>query len=799
MPHIATSATAHTVAHKRPSQRARSAGASPERTTPEILVLHAGWLDGEMRLWGETPPAEAPESVPHQRQPIAPSAAAPMPYGVANAAMARALVQADPALVELRVDAATVTLWLPTLEGVALASNPLIAPTSDTPSDVTLAPWSVECLRLDTGSLLLLLARCADRETLQPGLLLGVDLQYWVAAMRFAASLVTRQSFLPGLDRDGDNYFARWRPHIIGQDDARLRQLSGAMPGICRAMSHTDGAPPTSAPRALLHGFLAILTDHLARDAAASATLPGDTLPLAATRAAKRAISFPSVHDQWLAALRGPDGRMGGDRQALAAFAARVDEWTRTLTLRHDPSAQLCFRLEEPALDGADTGVGQDAWRVEYLLRATDDPSLLVSASDIWHAPKRRDTAIQRQIAAPREKLLAALGRAASSAPPIEASLRASEPTGYSLDTAGAHTFLTETAWMLEQAGFGVLLPSWWARRGGRQALSAHALARGPKFTGNRMSLDTLVDVDWEIALGDDPLTIEELRALARLKSPLVRVRGQWVQVNADELQAALDFWKKRGAEQVSVRQLTRMALGAEGAGPASGGLRVTSVLAKGWLGDLLARLDGGAAIESLAPPAGLSGALRPYQERGYSWLRFLSQWGLGACLADDMGLGKTIQTLALLARDRDEGHTAPVLLICPTSVIENWRKEAQRFTPDLPVLIHHGPGRPRADTFAAEAQQHALVVSSYALLHRDIELFKGVGWRGLVLDEAQNIKNAETRQARAARGLPADYRIALTGTPVENNVGDLWSLMEFLNPRLLGSQALFKREYFIP
>ncbi|MGH2486351.1 MAG: DEAD/DEAH box helicase, partial [Ktedonobacterales bacterium] len=114
-------------------------------------------------------------------------------------------------------------------------------------------------------------------------------------------------------------------------------------------------------------------------------------------------------------------------------------------------------------------------------------------------------------------------------------------------------------------------------------------------------------------------------------------------------------------------------------------------------------------------------------------------------------------------------------------------------------VLIHHGPGRPRADTFAAEARQHALIVSSYALLHRDLELFKGVGWRGLVLDEAQNIKNAETRQARAARGLPADYRIALTGTPVENNVGDLWSLMEFLNPGLLGSQALFKREYFIP
>ena len=163
------------------------------------------------------------------------------------------------------------------------------------------------------------------------------------------------------------------------------------------------------------------------------------------------------------------------------------------------------------------------------------------------------------------------------------------------------------------------------------------------------------------------------------------------------------------------------------------------------------------------------------------------------------MGLGKTIQTLALIQRDWHANGRRPTLLICPMSVVGNWQKEAERFTPELPVLVHHGGQRQKGSAFRAEARKQALVLSSYALLHRDFDLFKDVPWAGVVLDEAQNIKNPETKQARAARSLPADYRIALTGTPVENHVGDLWSIMEFLNPGFLGTQAEFKRNFFIP
>src|SRR5262249_1777913 len=176
-----------------------------------------------------------------------------------------------------------------------------------------------------------------------------------------------------------------------------------------------------------------------------------------------------------------------------------------------------------------------------------------------------------------------------------------------------------------------------------------------------------------------------------------------------------------------------------------------------------------------------------------------LRQWGLGACLADDMGLGKTVQALVHVEREWHDNGKQPVLLVCPTSVIGNWQKEAARFTPDLPVMVHHGITRAKGDAFKREAKKHAIVLSSYSLLQRDIAVLEAVDWSGVILDEAQNIKNPETKQSRAARSLKSDYRIALTGTPVENNVGDLWAIMEFLNPGWLGTQTEFKRSFFLP
>ncbi len=668
-----------------------------------------------------------------------------------------------------------------------------------------LAPWRATVLPLEPAQAIDLLGACADRETLAPGVVVGATLAFWARALRFAGALAAREQFLPDVQQMGQSWRARWRPVLAGDDARRSSQLAQAMPAACRAIGRDDAMPPDQPAAALLGAFLETMVDALVRAAG-----PAASVVLPARRGRKPAPAFASVHDQWLYALRSPDGALTGPAAELGRLAEQVHAWQRPVTVAAEAPFRLCFRLEEPPpsppapLPQGERGeVEADAsgeWQVRYLLQAADDPSLLVPVAEAW-APKGRHAAVfQARGFNAREYLLTALGQAAGLCPPVEASLKTAAPSGFSLDAAGAHRFLTETAWLLEQAGFGVLLPAWWTRKGTKQRLSVRAHVKAPEMQGGSgLSLEEIVKFDWKVALGDNELSLKELEALALLKSPLVRVRGQWVQVNAEEIQAALDFWKRKAAGQGTVRDVVRMALGAGELGGAAGGLPIDGVTAEGWVVDLLGRLEGRASFEELPAPTGFRGALRPYQVRGYSWLEFLSRWGLGACLADDMGLGKTVQTLAAIQRDREAGEKRPVLLICPTSVVGNWKKEAERFTPELPVLIHHGGQRTRGDAFRKKVKPAGLVLSSYALLHRDRELFGQVEWAGVVLDEAQNIKNPETKQAQAARSLKAGRRTALTGTPVENHVGDLWSIMEFLNPGFLGSQAEFRRRFFVP
>ena len=625
---------------------------------------------------------------------------------------------------------------------------------------------------------------------LAPGVSIGKDLAFWAQALRFAGALVAKQQFLPGIQVIERAYFARWQPIFVGADAQRRQTLAKAMPQVCRALSRHTDAPPDTPASFLLDHFLEEIVDHLVRS----------SMPTSPTVKPK---TFESLHDQWLFALRSPDrGEMTGGDSELAALAEQVNEWRRPVEISADAPFRLCFRLEEPKTDAEveskrRSGRPDDSWYVRYLLQAVDDPSLLVPVASVWSAKGLPGALSKRGTFNAAHYLLSALGQATRISPHIEASLKTAEPGGYELDTAGAHEFLSERAWELEHAGFNVLLPAWWSRKGTKLRLSARAKVSTPKMQGGSgMSLDEMVQFDWEVALGSDRLTAAELDTLVRLKAPLVKLRGQWVQLNAEEIQAALDFWKKKTATQATAREVIQMALGA---GHAPGGMVFEGVTATGWIGDLLEKLEGCASFAEQPVPDSFHGTLRPYQVRGYSWLAFLREWGLGACLADDMGLGKTPQTLALIAEDWQSDGGQPTLVICPMSVVGNWQKEAARFTPNLPLMVHHGLARAKGSAFKKLAARHAIVLSSFALLHRDFELLKEVNWAGVILDEAQNIKNPETKQARAARTLKSDYRVALTGTPVENNVGDLWSIMEFLNPGFLGTQTHFKRTFFVP
>ncbi|MFP4654053.1 MAG: DEAD/DEAH box helicase, partial [Phormidium sp.] len=204
--------------------------------------------------------------------------------------------------------------------------------------------------------------------------------------------------------------------------------------------------------------------------------------------------------------------------------------------------------------------------------------------------------------------------------------------------------------------------------------------------------------------------------------------------------------------------------------------------------------------LEPLPAPESFVGQLRPYQARGVGWLAFLERWGLGACLADDMGLGKTIQTIAFLQHlQAQEALTGPVLLVCPTSVLGNWEREVKKFGPSLSVQVHHGAKRAKGNLFISTAKQHDILITSYALVYRDLKLLKRISWRVLVLDEAQNVKNYQAKQAQAVRQLQSEFRIALTGTPVENRLAELWSILDVLNPGYLGDHGFFKRRFAIP
>ncbi len=772
-----------------------------------MIVLHAGILEKDFLLWGETPLGpEAPGKQKKTRtgvSKVARKLSKPYPYDAGVERLFAALREAAFGFKVNNKAVKRVVIWLPTAENKPIPSSPLIADPPEASFTATLTPWPVTAIRLAPPEAAEFLCACAGKQTLAQGVIIGNDLAFWAQALRFAGTLAARQQFLPGITEEKGIYAARWKPVIFGPDSERLASLASAMPAVSRAMVRLDerleiglDKPPELASTSVLSEFIDATVDCLVRSADISMGGGDSGFPS----------TFESLHDHWLHALRSSQAIMEGDSGGLAQLAAQVKEWQRPLAASTASPFRLCFRLEEPDGNGdksARAGDGQGSWYVRYLLQGAHDPSLLIPAEEAWMSGGRTRKNARRIFPLfqdgfnPREYLLLSLGQASGICPRIEASLATFGPAGYEIDAAGAHEFLTQKALALKQSGFGVMLPAWWTGKGTKLRLTARAHVQAPKMQGGSgLSLDEIVQFDWQVALGSEMLSREELQALARIKAPLVKFRGQWVQVEAAEIEAALALWKKKGRGQATAREIVQMALGGK---KISGNIPLEGITATGWISDLLAQLEGKSPFRELPAPSEFRGSLRRYQERGYSWLAFLRGWGLGACLADDMGLGKTIQTLALIQRDWEMSTKQPVLLVCPTSVVNNWEKESARFTPELPVMVHHGIARMKGEDFGKKASEQAMVISSYALLQRDFEILKGVPWSGVVLDEAQNIKNPETKQARAARAFKGGYRIALTGTPVENNVGDLWSIMEFLNPGFLGTQTDFKRSFFIP
>ena len=609
------------------------------------------------------------------------------------------------------------------------------------------------------------------------------DFRFWSMVGALALETLAAHKLVPVIVNEEKDFFARWLPVLDSpKDAARINQLETAMPAICRAALTPSPSPigrGEQSPKNLLTSFLNTFCDALAREWGKSA-------------APKFYEDSPPV--RWIKSLFNDNAVIKLSPAQAQNLAASHKAWMRNLHIAGDAAFRIAFRLEAPALQ-------QQPWQLHYLIQAKDDPSLLIPADEVWKKTKGALTHLGHRFEQPQEKLLTGLGYAARLFPLITDSLKGKRPTELSVDTNGAYTFLRETVPLLEGAGFGILVPPWWNKKGSRLGVKVKMKSQGKDIVKGHMSFDNLVRYQWKLSLGETELTEAEFRALAKLKSPLVQIRGQWVSLDAEQIEAAIKFWEQHQLEgEMSLLEAVKFGLGGE-TREAAGNLPIDGVESDKWLSDWLKKFEQADKLEQLEQPKGLDAQLRPYQLYGYSWLAFLRKWGMGACLADDMGLGKTIQTISLLLREKGTKKklSAPVLLIAPTSVVTNWEREIRRFAPGLQTYIHRGASRLRGEEMREAVKGQDVVLTSYPIARLDAESFQSTKWLAVILDEAQNIKNPEAKQTQAIRKIGAEFRIALTGTPVENRLSGLWSIMHFLNPGYLGARKAFRENFSLP
>ncbi len=621
---------------------------------------------------------------------------------------------------------------------------------------------------------------------------LAPSLAAWSLAAKLALDLTARERIVPRIIHEGAESEARSSVSLeLREDQDRLATLAKSFPLAAHAVpiakAGKRGIHIWPAEQ-LLHTFLDMSADSLVRAA-----------HLMAERRVHRDHAGESWSKRFTAALTGGSAQFVAEGFQERSLLDDLEAWARPALGADTSAPRVCFRLAMPDRDTADSS---QRFHLEYLLQAASDVSLQISAADVFAARKKSVSQIKCTQRVAEERLLQSLSVAGRIFPPIEQSLHQAKPDGVELTSEQAWKFLSDAVPALMEAGMDVIIPPDLMRSGQRRLRMRMRIGsrsgRGSSDGKSPLSMREVLSFRFEAELGGETLALEQLKELAALKAPLVRYRGQWVAVDGAELEQATRLLTRSGST-LSATAALAAALGADLAQPNT--TLPVEVTTEGQLAQVMEQLRAPPSSLPIKTPSGFCGAMRPYQERGLAWLAQMSRLGLGACLADDMGLGKTIQLLAFLLHRRECEADDPraVLLVCPTSVIGNWRHEVTRFAPSLSVVQHYGIERARAAAHFATLSSATVVVTSYGVLRRDAAMLSEVDWAVIALDEAQNIKNPESRTARVVRSLHAGMRIALTGTPIENRLSELWSIFEFLNPGLLGPLATFQREIAVP
>ncbi len=678
---------------------------------------------------------------------------------------------------------ATATLTLPSRQQVAKGrKSSAQAPWSGLPlqageplpKEISWWPWQVEGWLLRPGPASAWLTLLPLSGFAEAGL--SEDLRWWAHLQRWCLSLIARGRWLP----DAGEGQARWLPLLNREDDRRrLEELAARMPQVVAAAS-TGPQLACGRPRSN-RLFVAGLVEKLVDGQLREAFRPGGE-------------GLDPLLAAWEQGLASPGGQLKLDEEDRERLAIASHHWREGVAGKVAP-ARACLELFTPP-------EGEELWQLRFGLQAEADPSLRLPAAAVWAAGDGSVALGEISVEQPGELLLEGLGRALTVSTPIERGLDAATPEAMELTPNEAFVLVRNDAARLRDVGVGVVLPA--SLSGGLASRLGLAITAELPDQSRGFTLGESLESRWEFMIGGVTLSLRDLERLEAKRSALVQHKGVWIELRPLDLRNAQRF--AAADPGLSLDDALRLT-GNEGETLMR--LPVHAFTPGPRLQAVLEQYHQQKAPDPLPAPPGFAGQLRPYQERGLGWLAFLHRFDQGACLADDMGLGKTIQLLAFLQHLKAEGELKrPVLLVAPTSVLTNWKREATAFTPELVVHEHYGPRRPATEAALKKALKGMdLVLTTYGLLQRDSELLEAIDWQGVVIDEAQAIKNHTAKQSMAARDLArpgkgsrgSRFRIALTGTPVENRVSELWALMDFLNPKVLGDEPFFRQRYRLP